>query len=554
MTTLAVPPFSPSRPRFRAIFVVVPFLVALLAGLGYWGWTAWAASRSDNAIVFKFQNVTASEMQVKVNKDGELQSVNNIEIMSLVEGLSAIVQIVKEGAIVNKDDVLVSLDSSLIRQKIEDSTIELQRAEADVATARNALEIQKSQNDANLEAGEVDVRLSKLAIEQYLDGTYPQDLSTAQVTLHMAKITLANKEDDLKQTKELYTKGFVNLADVKNAELALETVKNDVDKASSSLTVLSRYTHPMMLAGKESYQKQTEQKLTRTRVENQNNLTKAVTALDTQEAAKKVMERRLARLKEQLEYCTIKAPSSGLVVYNNASSRGDSGQPIQEGTQVRERQILLRLPDTSAMKAVVRINESQVIRLQLGQRAVIRVTGIREPIGATLTRISPVSDSSTRWMNPDTREYPVELALDWTPPNLKPGIGVQVEIMVESIPDAVAVPLAAIYSAGADNFVFAKADQQGAVSPRKVQIGVANETHVRIVQGIKSGEAVVLLQAGQGRDLLEKAGIQPSPGEQPKIRKPSLKPKKDATPGKTPADKAAVKPAAGMPVQATPAH
>jgi multidrug efflux pump subunit AcrA (membrane-fusion protein) len=57
------------------------------------------------------------------------------------------VQIVKEGASVNAGDVLVQLDSSAIRQKIEDTTLELQRAESDVATARNAVEITRSQNE-----------------------------------------------------------------------------------------------------------------------------------------------------------------------------------------------------------------------------------------------------------------------------------------------------------------------------------------------------------------------------------------------------------------------
>jgi HlyD family secretion protein len=523
MTMTAVPTAPPaSRSPGRRWWVwVIPLAVAALAAAGYWAWTGWSAARADSAANYKFQPVAPAEMQVKVHKDGELQSVENVEIMSLVEGLSTIVQIVKEGAYVNQGDVLVQLDGSLIRQKIEDTTLDLQRAESDVAAARNVLEIQQTQNEANLEAAKVDVALAKLSVQEYTDGVYPADLATAEVTLRMAKITEANKQDDLKQTRELFGKGFVNLADVKQAELALETTKNDVNKAASGLNVLSKYSHPMMLAGKESYLRQADQKLARTKVENQNNLTKAETALLTTETAKKILDRRMARLKEQLDFCTIKAPSSGLVVYNS-TNRSDAA-PIQEGTQVRERQVLLRLPDTSAMKAVVRINESQVIRLALNQQAFVAITGMREQVHASLTRISPVSDSSSRWMNPDTREYPVELTLDWTPPNLKPGIGVQVEIMVDNIPNAITVPLSAIYSAGADNFVFVRPAESGSPVPRKVEVGVANETHVRVVNGLKSGEQVVLLQAGQGRDMLEKAGIQPAPNDQPKARKPDGK-------------------------------
>lgn len=531
MTTLAVPTDAPLPERSRKWLGLVAVVgLLLLIGVGFYFGRSYLAAGNDNGIAdFKFYSITPSEMQVKVFKDGELHALNSTEIMSNVEGIATIVQIVKEGAIVNAGDVLVELDSSAIRQRIEDTTLELQRAESDVAAARNTLAIQKSQNDANLEAALVDVELGKLAIQQYVDGTYPQELYTAETTLKMAEIKLANKEDDFKQIKELYTKNFVNLADVKAAELDLETVRNDVSKAQGALTVLSKFTHPMTLAGKQSYLKQSEQKLARTKVENQNNLTKAETALETQETAKKIMERRLGRLQEQLEYCSIKAPQSGLVVYNNSNSR-DGGQPMQEGAQVRERQVMLRLPDTSAMKAVVRINETQVIRLAMGQRAIVRVTGIREPIGASVTRISPVSDSSSRFFSPDTREYPVELALDWTPPNLKPGIGVGVEILVDSIPDALSVPLASIYSAGADTYVFEKAADGQSVKPRKVTVGVANETHVLIADGVQAGTQVLLLQAGQGRELLEKAGIRPRVEDEAPMRKPE-KPGAEGGPG-----------------------
>jgi len=528
MTTLALPNESnlPDRGR-KGLLVAGGIGLLLVLGVAAWlGRSYILPSGGEGMADFKFYTVTPSEMQVKVHKDGELQALNNTEIVSNVEAMATIVQIVKEGAIVNAGDVLVELDSSAIRQKIEDTALELQRAESDVAAARNALQIQKSQNDANLEAAQVDVELGKLAIQQYVDGTYPSELQTAESALKVARIRLANKEDDFKQIQELYTKDFVNLADVKLSELDLETLRNTVNEAESALKVLSTYTHPMTLAGKQSYFRQAEQQLARTQVENQNNLTKATTALETQEAAKKILERRLARNQEQLEFCTIRAPQSGLVVYNN--NNGRDSQPIQEGSQVRERQVILRLPDTSAMKAVVRINESQVIRLALGQRATIRVTGLREPIGASVTRISPVSDSSSRYFSPDTREYPVELTLDWTPPNLKPGIGVNVEVLVESLPDALSVPLAAIYSAGVDTYVFEKSGDGKSVVPRKVTIGVANETHVVIAEGIKPGTDVLLLQVGQGRDLLEKAGIRPRVQDEPAARQPEKRPDADA--------------------------
>ena len=534
MTSIAaMPPSSAARPAARRwLLAAIPLAILAVAGLGYWAFSAFVAGRNTGA-AYRYHVVAAGEFIVKVQKDGELQAVTNDEVMSQVEGLTTIIKIVEEGKPVTTGEELVVLDSSDITLKIDDVSLLLKRAQADTAAAVNAVEIMKSQNQANEDAAAIEVDLAKLSVEEYELGTFKNELETAKTALKMAKITLANKEDDLKQTRALYAKQFVNLADVKNAELAVETVRNDMTKADMALFVLEKYTYPMIHKERESVASQAVQKQKRTEFENQTNLNKTLTALSTAQAAEEILTRRLARLQEQKAACTITAKTGGIVVYSQPG-RGD-GQPIQAGTQVRERQVILRLPDTSSMKAVVRINENQVIRLMHGQRGTVRITGVRDPIDATVQRISPVADSSTRWMNPDTREYPVELKLDWTPPNLKPGISVQAEIVVEREENAISVPLTAIYSAGADHYVFVRDAGSNPPKPRKVTIGSSNDSFVRIVSDLAVNEEVVLLQAGQGRELLEKAGITPTP-EVTKPREPKTieKDVKDLEPRMTP--------------------
>ena len=272
MEAVAVHPSmsTPAAGRRWVIWsLVAGVVVALAAYLVY--------ARNSNRSAFslegaKWYTAAPMELQVTVEKDGELQAVNNIDVACMVEGGSTIVEIVKEGAVVKKGDKLVELDSSLIKQKMEDANVVLESAKADAAVAKEMLDIQEGQNAANLEAAEVDLELARLALKQYTDGTYPQDLENAKVAVEMAKITVDNKDDDLRQTRELYSKTFVTLADVKSAELALTTVKNDLAKAEKALEVLQVYTHQMDEAAKKSYLAQAEQKLVRTKKENASNL------------------------------------------------------------------------------------------------------------------------------------------------------------------------------------------------------------------------------------------------------------------------------------------
>jgi multidrug efflux pump subunit AcrA (membrane-fusion protein) len=218
-------------------------------------------------------------------------------------------------------------------------------------------------------------------------------------------------------------------------------------------------------------------------------------------------------------------------VYATSGDR-NAQQPIQEGGQVRERQMLFRLPDTASMKTVVRIQESQIGRLKEGMRAIVRLP-LGLPTGqATVTKISVLADNAQRWWNPDLKEYPVELTLDVTPPGLKPGMNATAEIFVDRLQDVLAVPLTAVYAAGQDTFVFTP-DADGGAKPIKVTLGQSNETHVE-VKGVEAGIAVLTLQSGQGRELLEKAGIKPTPvkSDAPDAKGPGKRRKKPDDPAR----------------------
>jgi len=529
MSLVALPTTSPARTRSRwMVWMLVP--VALLVTLvGVWA----LGGRSRVPLLpgaAQFHRVGLGDMDVKIVKDGELQAINAIEIQSEVEGQTTIQTLVKEGSSVKKGDVLITLDSAAIRQKIEDTTLELQKAEADLTNAREMREIQISTNNANLEAAEVALQLAQIALKQYEEGTYPQALANAKTELDTARINLKNAEEKLGQTKALQSKGFVTMTQVKDDELAVRNAANNVDKAETALKVLTEYTHQMQLAETQNAVSQAEQKLARTKRENAASLTQKEADVRAKDQALAVMKRRMERLQEQLAACTINAPADGMVVYATSNDR-NAQSSLQEGAQVRERQNLLRLPDTSSMKAVLRIPEAQVSRLREGQRAAVTLPFQKEPIGATLTKISVLSDNSQRWWNPDLKEYPVDLVLDQTPPSLKPGMGVQASIFITRLHGVPTVPLTTLYTVGQDTYLFVPRGDE--LRPTKVKIGATNETHAQVLDGVTPGTDVKILQIGEVQELLARAGITlaQSPSTQPGIDDragPGAPPQRDA--------------------------
>lgn len=496
----------------------VATLVVLLALGGLFGAKYFGSGTASVLGSGKFFTVSAMDLDIRVRKDGELQAVNNIDVLCQVEGRSTIVYLVKEGETVKKGDLLVELDSSTLRQSLQTATLEVKQADADLANSREMLAIQENQNAADLEAAEVALELAKLALHQYEDGTYPQELADAETLVRMTEITCRNKEEDLDQSKALFAKGFVTAADVKQAELSVTTVHNDLRKAQTALKVLTQFKHQTDTATNRSAVSQAQQKLSRVKRTNASMLARAKADVEARELALQTKSKNLEKLNEQLARCKVYAPADGMVVY----ARDDDEFRMIEGAQVRERQRLIRLPDVSQMKAVVKINESQVPKLRIGQRALVRVVGVGDAVGATLTKISPMADGGSRWFNPDLREYPVELILDRTLPDMKPGLTLTSEVFVDQLHDVTAVPLACIYSQGKEAYVFARDGDD--VRPAKVTIATANETHAHIASGLTPGQDVLVLAAGQGRQLLERAGIDATPAAERGLGAPPAAP------------------------------
>ncbi len=497
----------------------VPWLLAVFIAVGVVG-IAWAimvvsGRGGDGYAVGEYFAVHPMDLDITITKDGELQAVKNVEIVSPVEGQNVILDIAPEGTFVHKGDVVVKLDSSEIERKIETAQLDLQKAEADLTAARESKEIQDSTNAANLEAANVELILARLDFQQYVEGTYPSERQNAKTNVEMARISVKDKEDNLAQTRSLFSKGFVTSVDVKKAELELLTAQNDLDKKSTDLAVLEKYTHEKEVTDRRNKVAQAEKKLVRVQRENASQLAQKMADLGAKEQTLVLRKEQYQKMQDQLAACTIKAPGDGMVVYSSSSGGGWGRRdtPIQPGATVRQQELLIRLPDTSAMKAVARISEAQVTRLRVDPndpiRAAVEIVGQRQPIGGSLTNISIMADSSSRWFSPDTKEYPVDITLDHTPPGLKPGLSVTTKLFIDRLRQVLAVPLGAVYAAGPDSYVFVR--EGGDVKPLKVVMGQVNETHAQVVSGLTRGQHVLILQAGQGRELLEKAGIKVAP-------------------------------------------
>jgi HlyD family secretion protein len=504
MTAPSVPLSMPAPRRLPAALWLIPLLL-IVGAVAFWQFRP-GGSSGTRRVDGQFVTLGLMDLDIKIVKDGELQAVDFVDIKSDVEGNTQVLEVVPEGTNVRKGDILCTLDSSQLQLRREDLANAVIKAESAVKIAREVRDIQESQNATNKEAAEISVELAGIQLRQYEEGTYPQQLQNARTALEMARTNLRTRQDVFNQTQALYDRGFVTGADIQRAELDVINSRNEVAKAETALRVLEEYQHLLDLTQLRSSQAQARQRLARVIRENQSLMMQRNADVQEKEQTLLDLQRRLKKVEDQIAACTIKAPEDGLVIY--ASTVDNQREPLQDGSTVRQYQWLFRLPNVRRMKAVITLNEIQKVKVDGDRqlRAMVWIIGNPRPIGATVTRVSVLPDNRMRFQNPDRRDYPCELVLDETPAGLKPGTKVErVEILLESFPQSLAVPLTAVYSVGTEAFAFVR--DGSFVRERRLTLGAANESHVQVLTGLEPGEQVLLLQPGQGKTLLEQLGV-----------------------------------------------
>src|SRR3972149_5075948 len=90
---------------------------------------------------------------------------------------------------------------------------------------------------------------------------------------------------------------------------------------------------------------------------------------------------KLREIEEQIANCTINAPQPGVVKYAHGSDRrGDQEFVVEEGAIVRERQVVIRLPNADSMQVDLTINESLIQYVKPGVPAVISPVGFGDRV------------------------------------------------------------------------------------------------------------------------------------------------------------------------------
>jgi HlyD family secretion protein len=256
----------------------------------------------------------------------------------------------------------------------------------------------------------------------------------------------------------------------------------------------------------------------------------------------------LDETRDRLSKTVIRAPMDGVITRLNV----EEGSTAIVGTMNNPGSLLLTVADLSSMEAVVRVDETDLPKIQIGDSASIaidalprqRFTGVVTEIGYSAVR-SPLQQGAPTTGQGQAIDYEIVITLADPPATLRSDLSVTADVITGRRDQALAIPIialtvrerdasevipsespeaqqaAAALPAGTSNGN--KIDQEGVFLVREgkavfvpVSVGIAGQGYFEVLTGLAAGDSVVAGPYEAIRSLEEGKAVRSMNGTRPK--------------------------------------
>lgn len=283
---------------------------------------------------------------------------------------------------------------------------------------------------------------AEAAYAQTTSADLPQELQKAQLDDQAAKQQLDAAQKVFDSRKDLFAQGALPRKELDQAGVDLTNARNQYEIAEKHLQAL-----------------------------------RAVGQQQTLKSAKGQLESAQGKYNgaaAQLSYSEIRSPIDGVV----------TDRPLYPGEMAAAGTPLLTVMDISQVTARAHIPQQSAAVLKVGDSASVTVPGIDTMSPGKVFLISPALD-------PNSTTIEVWVQLKNPKGALKPGTSVQLSIVARSVPDALAIPAAALLTAQDGTTSVMVASSDGRAHSRPVKVGIREQDRAQVLEGLSAGEKVV---------------------------------------------------------------
>lgn len=196
-------------------------------------------------------------------------------------------------------------------------------------------------------------------------------------------------------------------------------------------------------------------------------------------------------INRRLSQMEVTAPIAGVIIYLPNYSQGwMNAKPFQVGDQVWPGAGVAEIPDLNTLEMEGKIEEIDRSQVNVGGDVRVRVDALPElALPARLSQISPLTQMTFEW--PPTSSFRGYASVAKPDPRLRPGMNGQMDIVSRRIPDAISIPVRALFTRHGRPIVYVARDQGH--QPAEVKVVARNADEVA-VKGLVPGARITLVE------------------------------------------------------------
>ena len=367
--------------------------------------------------------------------------------------------LVKEGDHVRKGQMLARIDEAQSEADVNAQKAALSSAEAD-----------SSASEASVKAGE-------------------DNVAALDATVVRTRSDLERYRKDFERGEQLFKDGLIPRSDFEQRQAAYDSQKASVDEALSRVVQAKTQLAQLraQLAG-------TQKKIAQTQA-------------------------GLVRVDDILKKHNAVAPIDGLVTYLPVRV----GETVVPGVQNSAASTIMTIADMSIVTSEVKVDETDIVNVKLGQPAEITVdaipnktfTGHVIEIGNTaILRSTGMAASTSNTSSQEAKDFKVVVAMDNPPDEIRPGLSCTSKITTATRKSVVAIPIQALTTRTRGDLIpdkdkpinpdpatvkANKEEIQGVfvIGPnnkavfKKLETGITGATDIEVTSGLKEGDEIV---------------------------------------------------------------
>ncbi len=431
-------------------------------------------------------------------------------------------------------------------------------AEARLAQAQASAELQPKQTASAIAQADAGLATARARLKQ-TEKSVALEIAAAEAALRQAEANAGLAASDLRRQEQLHAKGYVAMATVEAAQTQHRVAAEQAKSAKSNLDLTREKTRADLQAAKDQVTQAeaalesaeagrlqdtvAEQEVANAeallseagnavaqagaqlasakadvaaaRAQLQEARTQVAQAKAGREAAlANLAQDEIKRQEVQAAYAALQQAREQVKLFDAQWQKTSIRTPIagtvlslaqQEGETVAaglSAPTLLEVADLSRLEVTAYVDETDIGRVKVGQRAEITVDAYTAR--AFSGRVTKIASGPTEQQNVIT--YETTVALDDYPAGmLRPGMTADVRIAVRRKSDVLLVPTEAVKQLAGGDAVFVLADTKA--DRRQVKTGISDGVRTEIVSGLKQDETVVVA----GLDRLGVGGFGPEP-------------------------------------------